>query len=145
LTHRQHVMLCYWNNDEWNRPDRTDHYLMLLNTTVTRLFHKTPMSVRLEQSKLEFSTGGKSKPSKEEMDRRVAASKAAWGAAAGGRKTMTIIDREGRVLRPPLEPPKSKQFYGKLGSAPGPGPKGRTPRQLGAVPRGRIRGGRDAR
>jgi hypothetical protein len=45
------IALC-WATDEWNRPDRTDHYLMRVAVEVARSRVKHPERVTLEDMKL---------------------------------------------------------------------------------------------
>lgn len=107
-------MLREWSLLSLNLPSRNDYYLMSLNTSVLRLFHKSPTTIHLEHSRLEF-TDGRNKPSAEEMKARIAVSKSAWATAAGGKATMRIIDEQGNVLREPVAKVRSTVFYGKLG------------------------------
>lgn len=39
---------------EWNRPNRTDHYLMQLGAEVRRLFSKNPASIGIDKLKIDF-------------------------------------------------------------------------------------------
>lgn len=113
VTHRQHVMVSTWLAEEWNKPGRLEHYLMLINTSVNRVLSKHPSSIRMEHSRLEFKFEGSVKLSKEERDLRIRASQAAWRSAAGGLSRMTILDRDGNVIRKPTSPIKSVRFFGR--------------------------------
>lgn len=77
-----------WLSEEWNRPDRHDHYLMLVATRVQQVLAKHPSKIKPEHNKLQF---GPRKPAKP-IDRQTAANiaKAAWV----GRMTMPITVKE---------------------------------------------------
>lgn len=55
-THREHLDWLVHFDNEWNTPDRADHYLMLLITEVRRMFAKNPNSIKLEDAKIEFKS-----------------------------------------------------------------------------------------
>jgi hypothetical protein len=46
-----------WFEEEWNRPDRTDHYLMELMCQVRLLFAKRGANIQPEHFKLTFTFG----------------------------------------------------------------------------------------
>ena len=48
---------------QWNRPSRTDYYLMRIAQRIQQVLRKNPNSIKLEQQKVEFLTKGeKDKP-----------------------------------------------------------------------------------
>lgn len=51
---RQLDAMLAWAEDEWNRPSRTDHYLMLVATEVLRGRVKNPGRVRMKDMRLKF-------------------------------------------------------------------------------------------
>lgn len=54
-THRQYRVWMYWLEQQWNRPNRTDNYLIQIAAEVRRLFRKNPRSVKMEHMVLRFS------------------------------------------------------------------------------------------
>lgn len=53
LTHRQFLTLEAWIREQWNRPDRTDHYLMQLTAVVKSLVSQ--QSVGLDDCKIPWT------------------------------------------------------------------------------------------
>lgn len=53
-THRQFLVWDAWLEEQWNRPDRNDHYLMQIAVTIQRLLSKNPRSIKLGNFKLSF-------------------------------------------------------------------------------------------
>lgn len=53
-THRQFLGWDAWLEEQWNRPDRNDHYLMQIAVTIQRLLAKNPKSIKLSNFKLSF-------------------------------------------------------------------------------------------
>jgi hypothetical protein len=44
----------YWLDQQWNRPSRTDCYLMALSCQVARIFSKNPAHIKPNDFRLEF-------------------------------------------------------------------------------------------
>lgn len=59
MTHRQFMAWQEWLEGEWNRPSRTDHYLMQIAFDVRRANVKHPERVKFDHMRLEF---GEPKP-----------------------------------------------------------------------------------
>lgn len=94
-----------WLALEWNRPSRSDFYVMTVAAEVRRGHVKKPKSVKLQHFELEFKrkSGRANKPA---PDQQMELSKARWGAVVDGLKKRQ--DREER--REPLrETPKVEQ------------------------------------
>lgn len=68
-------MAVAWVVEQWNRPDRTDHYLMLIATSVQRVLAKHPNKIQLSHNKLTFGKQERKPASKEQA---AAVAKAAW-------------------------------------------------------------------
>ena len=73
MTNRQYLAWMEWLAEEWNRPDRTDHYLMLLAAETRAGRVKNPKNIKLEHFKLRF---GSQKPLSVEQATEI--SKARW-------------------------------------------------------------------
>ncbi len=74
---REYLMYQAWREEEWNRPSRSDYYVMALTSIVCGIFGKVESD--LDNLKIVFSTGPKKDPtikSKEYVDRRLAEVKA---------------------------------------------------------------------
>jgi hypothetical protein len=54
MTHREFITWQEWLQEEWNRPSRTDHYLMRIALEVASVLAKDPKSIKIGQFKLEF-------------------------------------------------------------------------------------------
>ena len=89
LSHRQLLAWQAWFEMEWNRPSRTDHYLMQLNYDVRYLFSKTRPRT-LDPLKIPFRRADPEKPlTPEEATQR---SRTAVIAASGGKFRVRLPD-----------------------------------------------------
>lgn len=88
MTHRQYLCWEVWLDLEWNRPNRTDHYLASVATEVRRGNARKPRSVGLKHLMLKFKTPTKPvrRPLTEaEKKHATAMAKARWIGATGGK------------------------------------------------------------
>lgn len=63
-THRQYLAWMDWLDEEWNRPSRSDFYLMQITQFVSAIinaFSKHPKNSRLKDYRIEFKQEGQSK------------------------------------------------------------------------------------
>lgn len=103
-THRQYRTWIVWELGEWNRPSRSDHYIMQLTAEVRRIvgwMNKNPGPLSLDKLKITFKNRSvEDEPiDVEETSRR---SMAIWRARLG-------IDKHGKVRRKiPLQKPPAK-------------------------------------
>ena len=73
-----------WFDDQWDKPDRTDHYLMQIAAVIRQKFAANPSSIKPEQFKMAFetveATGTTGSDAETEMDVETAAkmAKARW-------------------------------------------------------------------
>ncbi len=74
-THRQFSGFVEWIKQGWNRPSRTDNYLMLLATRVQQVLAKDPNKVKMEANRLKFDLEGRPEKTPQEKAQE---SKAAW-------------------------------------------------------------------
>ncbi len=57
MTHRQYLVWQEWLNQEWNRPDRSDHYAMQVAKTVAQsAAGRHGRGIKLNQFKIPFKT-----------------------------------------------------------------------------------------
>jgi hypothetical protein len=56
MTHRQYRAWEAWLEGEWNRPSRTDHYLMKLTATLIAVNSKKGAAVPTDKLKVKFVT-----------------------------------------------------------------------------------------
>lgn len=84
MTHRQYLAWQAWLGMEWNRPSRSDHYLMQLALVTMRANMKHPGRVQMKHLQLEFKevTRTASKPEgrldPRKIEKAAAVSKARW-------------------------------------------------------------------
>jgi len=81
-THREYLLWTSWLDAEWEKPSRSDNYLMQIAMEVARVLSKKPKLFRLEQFKL---TWQKEKPKQSKLTKKEAAkiSKARWFGMTG--------------------------------------------------------------
>lgn len=78
-THRQYLAWMAWLEMQWDRPSRTDWYLMQIAAEVYKKFRKNPAQILVETFKLRFKSSNKAPvktKAQKEMD--AAAAKARW-------------------------------------------------------------------
>lgn len=75
LTHRQFEGFVEYLRQGWNRPSRTDNYLMLLATRVQQVLAKDSKQVKMEGNRLKFDLEA---PADKTPQQRARESKAAW-------------------------------------------------------------------
>jgi hypothetical protein len=68
-TERELKLWLLWLREEWNRPDRTDHYLMQIAAEIRRN-GKIPIEVTTDQFRLPFVFGDDAGPAGEESATR---------------------------------------------------------------------------
>jgi hypothetical protein len=56
VTHRQYLAWQEWLDEQWDCPDRTDHYLMSIAAEVRRGNAKNPRQVEVDHLRLKFKT-----------------------------------------------------------------------------------------
>jgi hypothetical protein len=90
---RQLLVLCAWLDQQWNRPSRTDNYLMQIACEIVRGRVRNPGAVHVGNFRLQFGEAGPTKPvTKEEA---TIASKAKWlGALLSPQQAAEIMERE---------------------------------------------------
>lgn len=54
MSHREFSTWDAWLEEEWNRPNRSDHYLMQIAATAARILAKNPSAVKDADFKLKF-------------------------------------------------------------------------------------------
>lgn len=105
VSNREYLLCAGMLEREWNRPSRSDHYLMMLGRIITCLLHSDPQSVKIGDFKLVFDffegdseecrvhgrhrqdrdfhreDGG---PDESTFDQEVKKSKAVWRSRMGG-------------------------------------------------------------
>ena len=85
-THREYVTWLAWLDEQWNQPDRTDHYLMQIAHCVRQQRAAHPEQLSLRDEKIMFEQRGQrpaKKLSREEWSQRA---KATWRARLHGNK-----------------------------------------------------------
>lgn len=95
MTHRQFTRWQQYLVRRWNKPSRTDYYLMQLNCTVKQLLAKNPRRIKIQDQKLKFNQGG------EQLTREQATnkSKSNWlGMFAKAGMTIRVMDNEGNLI-----------------------------------------------
>ena len=83
LTSREFADWLEYFQEEWNTPNRTDHYLALVATRVQQANAKHPNQIKLRHNVLTFKRPPKAKPLTAQRKKEIAAtSKAKWFAIA---------------------------------------------------------------
>ncbi len=91
VSHRWYRTWERWSQDEWNKPSRSDNYLMQIAQRIQQ-FHaswqKPPRQITMDMQKIPFEfksaePAGSDKPSKSKLKAAAAASKGAWCRAVG--------------------------------------------------------------
>lgn len=86
MTWRQYLAWQYWFREEFNRPDRADHYRAAIACEVRRVLSQHPERVKPEDFLLRFSFAAPRKDSpvpSVDNAARAAVAKARWFAATG--------------------------------------------------------------
>ena len=85
LSYRQYLVMLVWLRERWNKPDRTDHYLMRIAQRIQQVLMDDPNKVSIDHQKIDFVFKSKApvKLTPEEQQMRLAISKARWKAAVG--------------------------------------------------------------
>lgn len=109
-------MCDIWLNEQWNIPDRHDHYLMGLMCQVARIFSSSPGTIQPNKFKIEFNTTTKRKLSEEEEKKHIENLKAMRMASLGGRGRMTKVDANGNVIEAAKIPPKGRRIVSSRGT-----------------------------
>lgn len=90
-THRQHLTWVEWLEAQWNRPDRTDHYLMQVAAEVTAGRVKRPGEIKMSRYVLKFKSRQEARAESEaERKARVDRSKAFWFGGVGLKPDGTV-------------------------------------------------------
>lgn len=94
MTHRLFAAWTAWLLMEWNRPSRTDQYLMSLTAEVRRILAKHPEKVKIKDFLLKFGDG---KPPKKLTEEEAGAlSMMKWLGGLGGFGAMRVMDETGQ-------------------------------------------------
>ena len=85
MTYREYQMRLAWLEIEWNKPSRTDHYLMQIIRYLARIPGKGSLK-SLDKFKIPFEFVTKKEnpdSTKEDGEQRAAMSRGTWGATQG--------------------------------------------------------------
>ena len=74
-----------WLNDQWNKPERLEYYLMQIAAEVRRVLAKNPNNIKVDDFVLTWKTGDE-KPSKEQAEQKASWSKSIWMGLLGFRR-----------------------------------------------------------
>jgi len=78
ITHREYLIWMRYLEEQWEKPSRTDNYLMQIAAEVRRVLHSNPRRIKQSHFLLSFNGKEKKKPTEEEKQRLIAAAKARW-------------------------------------------------------------------
>ena len=94
MTRRQFLAWRAWLDSQWNRPSRTDNYVMQVAAEIRRGHVKRPRSVKHEHFELQFKVSGK-KPRHEQLpEQKAALSKGKWLGMMKGAVEKVELPRE---------------------------------------------------
>ena len=80
ISHREYLTRLAWLDEQWDKPDRTDHYLMQLCMVVRQILSKNPKAIKLEHHELKFTRKVRKVLTKEQQ---AAASTSFWFGLVG--------------------------------------------------------------
>ena len=80
-THREFVVWMRWLDEEWNRPEPSDYYLMQIAAEIRRVLSKKPRHIKMEDFKLEFAEAEHAPAAT--VEEAAARSKSKWKAIVG--------------------------------------------------------------
>ena len=108
MTHRQFLAWQAWLEDEWNRPSRTDYYLMRVAQRVHQTMVKNKAGVTVKDQRVEFDVGRpRAKPKKKseaEVKRIAAEQRVKWLGIVGGKAADLVISPEDAAKLAALPP-----------------------------------------
>lgn len=81
-THREYLAWMDWLDDQWEKPSRTDNYLMQIALEIRSVLSKNPRSIKLQHFLLKF-LGKEPELTPEQATRQA---KARWGGVIRGAK-----------------------------------------------------------
>ena len=85
MTHRQFKVWCAWEDLEWNKPNRSDHYTMQVAYQLAVVNSKNPSAIRFDKFKIKFSSS-KNEESDMSLEKAAALAKMRWiGGLFGGK------------------------------------------------------------
>ncbi len=80
VTHREYLTWEVWLDEEWDKPSRSDNYLMQIAMEVERVLSKNPNKIQMKSKLLKFVAPVVPNLNPEA---RLAQSKAVWSAVTG--------------------------------------------------------------
>ena len=90
ISHREFETRLADLEEEWNRPSRSDHYLMLLAYEIQHVLAKKPPSLNFSHYRIKFGSSMPSAITPEEKGRR---NKSYLVASLGGRDRIKVVKR----------------------------------------------------
>lgn len=84
-SHREHRTHVRWLREQWNKPNRSDKYLMRVAQRVQQVLAKNSNNITIEQQEIEFEFKQVHVLTKEEQRKiKTKEQKSAWKSFAGG-------------------------------------------------------------
>lgn len=85
LSYRQYLMMRFWIKEKWNKPDRTDYYLMRIAQRCQQIMRDDPGKVTIDHQKVDFVFKSKVpvKLTPEQKKQQLAIAKLRWKWALG--------------------------------------------------------------
>lgn len=99
----------FYDEDDMNRPDKLEHYIMMLACQVARVLSKTPNTIQPHHFQLTFSRKDV-KVNKEDVQKQLEFSKSMRIASLGGMGMITQVDAQGNVIKAAQIPPKKNNL-----------------------------------
>lgn len=94
VTRRQHYIMLLWLGEEWDRPTKTEYYLMQIACEARRVFSRKPDKIKMEHFKLEFGSPLKRRRDKPED------TKNKWIGALSSAGGMGVMkDKDGNIIQ----------------------------------------------
>ncbi len=101
MTRRELLAWIEYISQDWNKPSRTDHYIMQLSSILVQIMGSKKSSQSIDKYKIKFSSSKNKSSSKRQLTREEAASlaKGRWIALVGKPTIVQIPKEENNVSK----------------------------------------------
>ena len=101
MGHAEYLKWLDWLDDQWNTPDRTDHYLMQVSANIFQSQSRNPTKIRSDQFRIKFVEAN-AKPTEFELEQKAEQSRAHWNSFFSGiqKRILNERSRDSKTDRP---------------------------------------------
>lgn len=97
MTHREFLTWQAWIDRQWNRPDRTDFYLMQVACEVRRVLSRKPAGIKIDDFRLPFGEEGQRELKRQDAEEIAKQAKQGWAAYLSAKLGKAIDWTTGKV------------------------------------------------